>query len=181
MILSSGAGLGGALSAVDAVLAEKSRTGKAVEIHLYYGLRNVDHLPYRKRLEELASSGSIKLTLVVSGGTDCNKQLEGIPETEPGIRAAVQRGEVARTLPPSLVMKEFLPSGSRAYTQHIVGLDLTSERGSLRTKDMAWKDTAFVICGRIEILHDTFAILQALSSTNEPDNDLVSDRVFTNI
>lgn len=179
IILSSGAGLGGALSAVDAVVRENSannkETGKPpIEIYLYYGLRNLEHLPYRERLEQLVASGDIRLTLVVSGCPDISAQLKHAPSPE--IEQAVQRGETSGKLLPIDSMKEFLSKqGSRPYTQHVVGLDLSSQEGLLQSA--SFEETIFITCGRVEMLHDTGAILRALSGNSE----LVSEHIFTNI
>lgn len=173
VILSSGAGLGGALSAIDAVIRENRKRRNPIEIHLYYGLRNLVHLPFRDRLEQLALSGVIQLTLVV---TDCpdwdEQQLKNVPST---IRASVERGEAAGKLTPTVEMEQFLSNVSRPYTQHVVGLDLSSSGGLL--KNVSFKDTVFITCGRVEILRDTPAILKALSGSDR----LVSEHFFTNI
>lgn len=173
VILSSGAGLGGALSAVDAIVQENKKTRRPIEIYLYYGLRNLEHLPYRERLEQLASSGVIQLTLVVTGGPDLDMtQLKNVSNA---IQDAVKRGEAVAKLQPTDEMKEFLSNVSRPYTQHAVGLDLSSSGGLL--KDVSLNETLFITCGRVEMLHDMPGILKVLSGNNK----LVSSHVFTNI
>lgn len=182
VVLSSGAGLGGALSAVDAILKEnqsnkEEKSGRpTIEIHLYYGLRVLEHLPCRDRLEELASSGDVQLTLVLSGGPDVDD--EELQDMSSEIQAAVRRGDASRRLQPVDEMKNFVSQLSQPYTQHVVGLDLSSQNGSLRKSGASLEDTVFVACGRVEILRDTGVILEALNGGN---SKLVSEHLFTNI
>lgn len=179
IIMSSGAGLGGALSAVDAVLRKNKDSSHPIKIYLYYGLRNVEHLPYRERLEKLAASGDIQLTLVVSNGSSENNNAGGQWKSVSNeIGEALKRGEASRKLKPVDKLKPFLSQLSQPYTQHVVGLDLFAENGSLRKEGACLENTVFVSCGRIELLDDMNVILRAMSGGKDK---LVFEHVFTNI
>jgi len=75
VILSKGAGLSRALSAVEAT----TRLGLK-GIHLYHGLRNVQDLPFRERLEELESSGALALTIIESSVSESSNV--GVPNKQ---------------------------------------------------------------------------------------------------
>ena len=178
VLLATGAGLGGALSAVEAIVAannnKKNISCKPIQIYVYYGLRNLDHLPCRNRLEQLASTGAIQLTLVVSGDPENN--IDGqMKNLSVELQTAVERGIASGKLKPVKKMADFMSSSSRPYTQHVVGLDFSSKNGRLRGAPL--ENTIFIDCGRVELLYDTSAILKALSG----DSERISEHVFTNI
>jgi hypothetical protein len=177
VILSTGAGLSGALSAVEATLGLGLKG-----IHLYHGLRNVQDLPYRERLDELESSGALDFTIIESSASESSNV--GVSQAE-GITAATRRGAVICSLPPGENIKSLLPDSKKMYVQHAVGLDLTSPGGALLENGATLQNTIFVACGRMELLEDSFSILKALfcaeRSGREECVGLLGKRFFTNI
>jgi len=173
VVLSTGAGLSGALSAVEAGLSIGLQG-----IHLFHGLQHAQDLPYRKRIDELASSGMLDFAIIESRDlVDSNYS----NAQEAGIAAAVQRGIVIRKLSPVTNLDPFLPQ--KVYVQHAVGLDLTSSGGVLQEKGAALQNTAFVACGRMALLEESFDILKALfcDQNDQECNDMLGRRFFTNI
>lgn len=181
VILSTGAGLGGALSAVDAIMEENKSDQddekKPIQIFLYYGLRNLEHLPFRERLEQLAGSGAIQLTLLMSGG-DTNVDACQRENVSLELQAAVERGNASRKLTPVGEMTALMSNTCRPYIQHVVGLDFSSKNGLMKKQGAALENTVFVTIGRLELLRDLPAILKAVSGES---NKRVSEHVFTNI
>jgi hypothetical protein len=178
VILSTGAGLSGALSAVEATIGLGLKG-----IHLYHGLRNVQDLPFRERLDELGSSGALALTIIESSVSESSNV--GVSQTE-GIATATRRGAVIRTLSPVENIKGLLPDGKRkVYVQHAVGLDLTSPGGALLENGATLQNTAFVACGRMALLEESFSILKALLCAETIGQEeclgLLGKRFFTNI
>jgi hypothetical protein len=178
VILSTGAGLSGALSAVEATIGLGLKG-----IHLYHGLRNVQDLPFRERLDELESSGALALTIIESSVSESSNV--GVSQTE-GIATATRRGAVIRTLSPVENIKGLLPDGKRkVYVQHAVGLDLTSPGGALLENGATLQNTAFVACGRMALLEESFSILKALLCAETIGQEeclgLLGKRFFTNI
>jgi hypothetical protein len=176
VVLSAGAGLSGSLSAVEAVLSLGSMQG----IHLFHGLQHVQDLPYKERINELASSGALDFTIIESRGAVGNN--DETPE-EVEVVAAVRRGAIVRNLSPVTRLVPFLPGGQKVYVQHAVGLDLTSPGGILHEKGVALHSTAFVVCGRMALLEESFGILKALLcvESDQECHGMLGRRFFTNI
>jgi hypothetical protein len=142
LIVSSGAGLGGAFAAAHAAIMTREKDkGNIDEICMYHGLRelhHLPHLPFRDELDKLvASTECFQLTLVLSGGS---LQQESIEQSSKLFQEAAQRGQEAKAIAPSDAMKMFVSPDSPTYMQHVVGLDLTSlcvPLFSCRTSDVA--------------------------------------------
>ena len=85
--------MSGALSAVEAVIA----LGLLKDIHVYHGLRHVENLPYKDRLNELAIYEKIDLAIIESqsSGSPSISSTGAEPE---GIVGALQRGSIASRL-----------------------------------------------------------------------------------
>jgi hypothetical protein len=128
----------------------------------------------------LASSGALDLTIVESRGVVGNN--DETPE-EPGVAAALRRGVVVRDLSPVTRLVPFLPGGQKVYVQHAVGLDLTSPGGILQDKGVVLQNTAFVVCGRMALLEESFAILKALLcvESDQECHGMLGRHFFTNI
>eukprot|EP00928_Gymnodinium_smaydae_P035749 TRINITY_DN25100_c0_g1_i1.p1 TRINITY_DN25100_c0_g1~~TRINITY_DN25100_c0_g1_i1.p1 ORF type:complete len:530 (+),score=30.71 TRINITY_DN25100_c0_g1_i1:204-1592(+) len=174
VVVASGVGLTGALSAVQWALNEPSVN---VEIHVYYGIRNIQHLPFRHMLADLAARREIKLNYIVSG----NGSLAGMG---PEVIAAAHRGHVAKNRAALAKLDDhasslLTESGNKTYVQHAVGYDLLS--GSLKEAGISLYNSAFVVCGRIELLQDAEKMVRMGCGTEDTCDSLVQDRLFTNI
>ena len=196
VVLSTGAGLSGALSAVEAVIA----LGLLKDIHVYHGLRNVENLPYKDRLNELAISEKIDLAIIESQSpsSDMISSSRGGAEPE-GIVGALQRGSIARRLVHAVAQEEVGGGGGKVYVQHAMRADLMPATGNkggpgsaggggaLYEKGASLKNTVFVVCGRMALLEDSYSILKStFCSTTDTESDcddtsLLGRRFFTNI
>jgi hypothetical protein len=173
VILSTGAGLSGALSAVEATIdIPLGLKG----IHLYHGLRSVQDLPYKERLNELVSSQSIDLAIIESSSSSGTLSSKSVSVE---IAAAVQRGSS------SVNLARVLADGKKAYVQHVVVADLMPNGGTLFEKGALLENTLFVACGRMALLEDSYRILRSTFCTTNEDNDycenLLGRHFFTNI
>ena len=177
VVLSTGAGLSGSLSAMEAALS----LGASMQgIHLFHGLQHIQDLPYKERINVLASSSALDVTLIESRGSVDNSDRT---EEEAGIVAAVQRGLDVRDLSPVTSLVSFLPAGQKVYVQHAVGLDLTSPGGLLQEKGAVLDNTVFVVCGPMALLEESFSILKALFclESDQACHNMLGQRFFTNI
>ncbi|CAE7514569.1 unnamed protein product [Symbiodinium sp. CCMP2592] len=156
VLVSSGVGLSGVKAALLQLLAKP--LDWPLEIHLFYGLRDVRDLPYKEQLEAWVLAGHLSLTLLVSGQ---RQGVEGVLQdaVERGVSMAKMLASNADALPARLV--QLLPSG-RLYPQQALAIELAA--GSLRSASL--RDTAVVICGRYELLRDTPVALQAVSASS---------------
>ncbi len=177
VVLSTGAGLSGALSAVEAGIVLRLLK----DIHVYHGLRHVENLPYKDRLNELAISEKINLAIIESLSSSGSISSRGVePE---GIVRALQRGG---SIASRLVAQEEV-GGGKVYVQHAMGADLMPGKGgpggALFEKGASLKNTVFVVCGRMALLEDSYSILKSTFCTTESDCDtnLLGKRFFTNI
>ena len=155
-MVASGAGLSGVRTA----LAKLGRGGGKA-LHLYYGLRDARHLPYRGLLARWAAAGQIDLTLLISS-TDA----AALEAPEPEIAAAIAAGQKLRA--------QHTGEGTM-YAQHALHQSFVA--GSLSEAGAALKNTAVVICGRVELLLDTETLLGELPGSA----DFLPQRVFMNI
>lgn len=155
-MVASGAGLSGVRTA----LATLSREGGKA-LHLFYGLRDVRHLPYRELLVRWVAAGQVGLTLLVSSGDPAAREAP-----EPEITAAIAAGQKLRAQH---------AGGGKMYAQHALHLSFLA--GSLSEAGAALSNTAVVICGRSELLLDTEALLGELPGSA----DYLPQRVFMNI
>ena len=152
-MVASGAGLSGVRTAL-ATLSRKA-------LHLFYGLRDVRHLPYRELLARWVAAGQVGLTLLVSSGDPAAREAP-----EPEIAAAIAAGQKLRAQH---------AGGGKMYAQHALHLSFLA--GSLSEAGAALSNTAVVICGRSELLLDTEALLGELPGSA----DYLPQRVFMNI
>jgi hypothetical protein len=109
VVVATGSGLSGALSAVEALVSRnqsilnkattknKGRRASSapIRIHLYYGLRDVNNLSYADRLGKLVQSGSIQLTLVQSKQKYVSRSAE---QSSEAIIDAEKRGQASTAL-----------------------------------------------------------------------------------
>ena len=188
VVLSTGAGLSGALSAVEAVIA----LGLLKDIHVYHGLRYVENLPYKDRLNELAISEKIDLAIIESQSSSGMISSRGGAEPE-GIVGALQRGSIASRLVHAVAQEE-VGGGGKVYVQHAMRADLMpagkagpGSGGALFEKGAALKNTVFVVCGRMALLEDSYSILKSTFCSTDTDTEsdcdtnLLGRRFFTNI
>lgn len=199
VIISTGTGISSARHAI----AELIRRPRAPRVHLYYGVRDARHLPFREELAGWVAAGRLALTLAVSG-----RDQEARQAPEPEIAHAITRGgrlanwaaratsAMSAAFPfgrPPARLRKLLPRpghgsgfrgwllghGARAYVQHIAAVDLAV--GPLRFVDRAaGHNTAVVIVGRAELLDDGPELVAAAVSPGVRDA-FRSQRVFANI
>lgn len=208
VMVGTGAGLSGMRSAVTSLLEEEDKqstttTDHRRTIHIYYGLRDIRHLPYRSLLESWTQLPHVRLTLLVTSNQDMARAAP-----EPGISAAVKRGfEMQRRTRASLLealtgmknqewgaamplsLTEMLTQTSgKVYVQHVLGLDLlptsgkpSSEQGykgsdSLSRMGATADNVAVVVCGRNELLLQIDEVLKiALCEGGEDDESKCDD------
>lgn len=169
-------GTGAGLSGLRTAMAKLVRTGGR-KLHLFYGLRDASHLPYRELLADWASSG-ISFTLVISSSGN-----RAHDAAEPAIAEAIAEGEALREMKnarsiggvPDDLLDLMPTTPTKLYVQHALGLSFAA--GSLRTDGATLANTAIVICGRNELLLETEAILGKLPGAAT----YLSRRVFMNI
>lgn len=174
VVVASGVGLSGAMSAVQWAILERARWST---VHLYYGLRNIQDLPYQHMLLEWEVVKDLGITYVVTGD-------DSTTDLAPAVAKAVKRGQVSRAGVEALHPHEettafFGTAGSKVYAQHAVGFDLIS--GALKTVGVSLKNTAFVICGRVELLRDAESMVRLGCGAEDPCDSLVEEHVFMNI
>lgn len=151
---------GAGLSGVRTALATLGREG-GKSLHLYYGLRDVRHLPYRGLLARWVAAGEIELTLLVSSTDDTAHEAP-----EPEIAAAIAAGQKLRAQHTGV---------GKMYAQHALHQSFVD--GSLSKAGATLRNTAVVICGRSELLLDTETLLARL-----PDGaDFLPQHIFMNI
>lgn len=178
IMVATGAGLSGVRTAIASLM-----TRPKTQVHLYYGIRETLHLPYRALLDEWEASGSLILTLLTSSA---EPSASSAPEA--GIRAAIARGSALKALAadssgassnePRSPVREMLPASGKIYVQHAIGLDFVE--GALKAQGSSLTNSVVVICGRNELLLDTEPVLQAACAGGRCA-DLLRSRVFMNI
>lgn len=166
ILIATGAGLSGVRTAIASML-QRPKT----RVHLYYGLRDAQQLPYSALLETWTAS--MTFTLLVSSLESAAHQ-----RPEKGIQAAIARGEALKSLAGSRLSSPVLPLSGKIYVQHALGLDLVE--GALKNTGTSLLNSVVVICGRSELLLDTERILQAACALPQCA-DLMKERIFMNI
>lgn len=157
VVISTGAGLSGALSAIamtETLVAHQ---------HLYYGLRKVEDLPYSELLDTWVLTKGLDFVLVESqAGSASDDSI-----AQAGILQGMARGRKVKER-----------SNTKIYAHQALGLDL--ETGALPNFDLA--KTVFVVCGRMELLSETMEVISgALCKENEDCLADLASRYFTNI
>lgn len=178
VMVATGTGLSGARSLISRIHASRSQQQQLqqLQLHLYYGIRDVQQLPYRGLLESWVAEGIMNFTLLVSSA-DSSRQLK--PHNEV-LAAAISRAAQLRELATlKTAVTGFLPSSGKLYVQHAVGLDFAA--GGLRAQGARLLTTFVVICGRSELLRETREILEAICAGEGCETDVLANHVFTNI
>ena len=161
VIVTTGSGLSGALSAID-MLRPLVGGDNGLRIHVYHGLRDVQHLPYRETLEELVKSNVIQLTLVTSNKSSGGKNESVSMRDE--IDRAVQRGNRIQK-----ALQEEKNKDHKIYVQHVMESDWrTAGANKERSNDslLPLKNTGFVVCGHLPVMNETRAIVARLFTEN---------------
>jgi hypothetical protein len=172
VIVSTGSGLSGALSAVEALV---SKTTKKRKITWYHGLRDLKGIPFSDRLEKLIQNGQVELIVLESRYT---KNDDTSTNVSPGIAAAAQRGRATQeTIQKS---RGLFTLGKKVYVQDAIEWDL-----SLSDTDALHK-TAFVICGSLNVMESVRAVCLQLLQLHGCFDDkihkkLLNERIFLNI
>lgn len=167
VLLSTGAGLSGTVSAVQTLLK------RSTKIHLYHGVRRIQDLPFQDYLQEVQSQ--IYLTVVESQPpADSN-----LGKYASGIASAVTRGREQRKLlaGDSLGAGTGMDSGGKLYVQDVVEGELSQGR-------LSFERSVFVACGRLALLEETKDMLVKTHCGNSADygcTQMVGQHFFTNI
>jgi len=191
VICCTGAGLGGALSTVEAIWEQNETQRKEVKkqkvhVHLYYGVRNIGHIPMRERLEKLVLSGAVHLTILASENTEKSASRSNNDITKDFAHVAATKGSAlrSRAVDPTRADRIVLGESKSIHVQHAVGLDFLSG-GKLQTSGATFENTAFVLCGRAEILDGAPSILDGLCRSSSCDDDICKNvgtqLTFTNV
>jgi hypothetical protein len=179
VVVSSGSALGAALGAVDAALDQNKR------VQLFYGVRTKEDIPYKERLDALAKSELVDITIVLS--TDVNgKNSSDEHEHKYGkLDEAIQRGEEIKLLQPSAELQPYCESTNKLYAQHVVGLSLfgdnTGSNSNILEGTGGLSSSVFVICGRSEVLLEMLDILHACAGKGKTSDSFLNERIFTNV
>lgn len=183
VMIATGTGLSGVRTAIAKLLRDRPMSIRNLTVHLYYGLRDARHLPYRTLLASWASGGGLEMTVAISSKDQAANEAD-----EPGLAAAIERGAALKRLAKSealhteggKALQAALPSG-KLYAQHLLGLDLAA--GPLARRGATLANSAVVICGRVELLLDAEAILGMACEGRATAGcgELMKQRVFMNI
>lgn len=173
VMIATGAGLSGVRTAIAKLLRVGGR-----KLHLFYGVRDVHHLPYRELLAGWVSKSGLSLTLAISSSDRLARTA-----AEPPIVKAIVIGDELRKMKNRGAaagipeeMRTMMPeSPTKLYAQHTLGLSLAI--GDLNSASATLKNTAVVICGRNELLLEVEAILGTLPDAKE----YLPQHVFMNI
>ena len=171
VIVTTGSGLSGALSAID-MLRPLVGGDNGLRIHVYHGLRDVQHLPYRETLQELVQSNIIQLTLVTSNNNNNNRS--GGEDERDEIDRAVQRGTSIQK-----ALQEEKNKDHKIYVQHVMESDWrTATANQERSNDtlLPLKNTGFVVCGHLPVMNETRAIVARLFTENNRAAGATSSR-----
>jgi hypothetical protein len=173
IVVSSGSALGAALGAVEAALEQNKR------VQLFYGVRTKEDIPYKERLETLAKSELVDITIVLStdyGRNSSNRQQNRY------LDEAIKRGEQIKLLQASAELQPYCESTKKLYTQHVVGLSLFGDNPGLNNiHERGLSSSVFVICGRSEVLLEMLDILHACVGHSKSSKKFLKERIFTNV
>jgi len=180
VVVSAGSGLSGARSAIEHTLFALPSGSIPPNINLYYGVRDLAKLAYRKVMRQWAETNNVRVTLLVSDLDSLAKEKDEV------ISAAARRGKHLATLTQQLGVSSSpsLPTSGKFYVQHAMGMDMPQYRYSGSERNLSPTSMVVVVCGRVELLTEVPAILRSLlcsHSDHQSCQELLTQRVFTNI
>jgi hypothetical protein len=179
IVVSSGSALGAALGAVDAALDQNKH------VQLFYGVRSKVDIPYKERLDALAKSKLVDLTIVLSTDVKGKNSSDDQEHKYGNLVEAIQRGEEIKLLQPSAELQPYCESTNKLYTQHVVGLSLfgdnTDSNSNILQGTGGLSSSVFVICGRSEVLLEMLDILHACVGNGKSSESFLKERIFTNV
>jgi ferredoxin-NADP reductase len=203
MVISTGTGLSGALSALESILPLLVDDESLLSsVHLYHGVRTVKELPYQELLETYLQSvpqEQFRMTIVESRGESDGEYGDSMMKLSPGIQDSIESGASSKRQlleeqqqESSSSKQERSTKKSKVYVQNIVEHDLTSTRSNknlLKSAGLVTLDnTVFVVCGRLALLEDTEAMLKRVFCDDDDDSSdvdacrgKVGPHFFTNI
>jgi hypothetical protein len=174
VVVATGSGLSGALSAVEALVSRnqsilnkattnnkgrRASTSAPIRIHLYYGLRDVNNLSYADRLGKLVQSGSIQLTLVQSKDKHVSRSGEQSPEA---ITDAEKRGQASTS---TTLNKELTEAVARGET---IKAKIDVKRNQLVTSETEEHADSTMHNGKVYVQHVLQHALTQLSGPGDP-------------
>ena len=167
VLLSTGAGIGAMLPTIEALI-EWNRVHKEnpIKIRFYQGVRNLELLPYKERIESLLQTGQVEMILVQSRGRRNGESVDDVlkrKEVLPRLTAALERGEdVQRQINADRRQR-------KVYVQDVFQHDLATSN----TDKMA-----VVVCGRTSLTTTVRNLL--LRRVESKEKNWVKKRVFLN-
>jgi len=171
VLVATGAGISGILTSIESILARNDthrddKKQRPIQLHLLYGVRDVRFVPYSERLQQWVQDGLLNLVLVESGGLTGDRDKMLVP---PVIAQAFLEGER---------MKQKCLQKSTTATKTLgrdgddnVNDDSTNVRYDkvyvqdiLEQHELVWdsnqlEKSAFIVCGRLEVMDATRSIL----------------------
>merc|ERR1719285_390927 len=178
ILISTGVGLSGIRSAVNSLLSYDMWI-KSPKLHVYYGLRDARHLPYKQH-HRVWAENDVKITILVSSNNELSRRVENNGHEVDVLKNAIQRGDnlKAYAMDKQTPLTPRIQSSGKVYAQHALGFELFDGEGS--QTGLRLDNSIVIICGRVELLLETPDILNTVCNQDSCDK-LIAERIFTNI